>query len=114
MFYSWKLGLVSLIFVPLLIGAMYLQTKIITGHDSVEKKAFENSANVRAQFYEKKNNTFPATNARDIFYYYYFQVAIEAISNIRTVAGLRCEERFSQIYEDELAGNFFFAPHLVV
>ena len=48
LFYSWKLGLVALIFVPFLVGGIYLQTKIIMGHDSVEKKAFENSANVRS------------------------------------------------------------------
>lgn len=36
----------------------------------------------------------------------YFQVAIEGITNIRTVAGLQCEERIARTYEDELQ-----APH---
>ena len=31
-------------------------------------------------------------------------MAIEAISNIRTVLGLRCEERFIKAYKNELDG----------
>lgn len=45
---SWKMGLVTALFVPLLVLGIYLQTKIIMGHDSVEKTAFEKSAKVRA------------------------------------------------------------------
>ena len=43
--YSWKLGLVTLVFVPFLVTGVFLQTKIIMGHEVVEKKAFEASAN---------------------------------------------------------------------
>ena len=50
--YSVKLGLLALLFVPFLVGGIYLQTKIIMGHDAVEKKAFEASANV--SFYNQK------------------------------------------------------------
>ena len=32
------------------------------------------------------------------------QLAIEAIGNIRTVAGLRCEKLFLDLYEEELKG----------
>ena len=60
---SWKLGLVCSLFFPLTILAVVLEQRIIMGVDSVEKKAFEQSA----------------------------KLAIESISNIRTVAGLRSE-----------------------
>ena len=77
LYYSWKLGLVCSLFVPMLIIGMYFQMKIIMGHESVEKKAFESSAHL----------------------------AIEAISNIRTVVGLQCETMFSERYEEELNGK---------
>ena len=59
LYYSWKLGLVCTVFFPLLIVAIMTEMKITMGVDSVEKKAFEDSA----------------------------KLAIEAITNIRTVAG---------------------------
>ena len=40
------------------------------------------------------------------FCMFVFQLAIEAISNIRTVAGLRCEELFSLKYQAELVGTY--------
>lgn len=57
--YNWKLGLVCSVFFPLLLLAVLLEMKMTMAVDSVEKAAFENSA----------------------------KLAIEAISNIRTVAG---------------------------
>ena len=59
LFYSWKLGLVCTVFFPLLILAVLMEMRITMGVDTVEKKAFEDSA----------------------------KLAIEAITNIRTVAG---------------------------
>ena len=59
LFYSWKLGLVCTIFFPLLILAVLMEMRITMGVDTVEKKAFEDSS----------------------------KLAIEAITNIRTVAG---------------------------
>ena len=64
--YNWKLGLVCAVFFPLLIGAVMLEMRITMGVDSVEKKAFEDSA----------------------------KLAIEAITNIRTVAG-----KFFNLYQ---------------
>jgi len=73
--YNWKLGLVCAVFFPLLIGAVMLEMRITMGVDSVEKKAFEDSA----------------------------KLAIEAITNIRTVAGLRCEDNYVTRYTNLLA-----------
>jgi len=74
LYYSWKMGLVCIVFFPALIGATYAQMKIIQGVDSIASKAFENSS----------------------------KLAIEAISNIRTIAGLQCEQRYVQGYIDLL------------
>ena len=73
--YNWQLGLVCSIFLPLTIVAVILEQRIIIGADSIEKKAFEDSA----------------------------KLAVEAITNIRTVAGLRIEDKYSKMYQDLLA-----------
>jgi ATP-binding cassette subfamily B (MDR/TAP) protein 1 len=73
---EWRLGLVGCAFVPLVLIATFAQSKIVMGHDNVEKKALG-----------KAN-----------------KLAIEAISNIRTVASLRKEEYFVEAYNKELAG----------
>ena len=73
---EWRLGLVGCAFVPLVLIATFAQSKIVMGHDNVEKKALG-----------KAN-----------------KLAIEAISNIRTVASLRKEDYFVEEYNKELAG----------
>merc|ERR1719323_2569501 len=73
--YSWQLGLVCSIFLPLTILAVILEQRIIIGADSIEKVAFEKSA----------------------------KLAIEAITNIRTVAGLRVEQKYIDMYKDLLS-----------
>ena len=73
-YYNWKLGSVAAAFLPLMIGAAFLHMKIIMGVDSVEKKALERSS----------------------------KLAVEAISNIRTVASSRSEESFLMMYLSEL------------
>ena len=45
-YYSWKMGLVASLFIPVLLVGIILQQKIITGEDSIEKAAFEKSAQV--------------------------------------------------------------------
>lgn len=75
LYFSWKLGLVVTILVPFLTIGLFLQAKVVAGHDTVEKEAFEGSA----------------------------KLAIEAITNIRTVAGLRAEEKFIKLYIEKLA-----------
>ncbi|XP_059085284.1 ATP-dependent translocase ABCB1-like isoform X2 [Tigriopus californicus] len=70
MYYQWQLGLVTSVFIPFVLVALYFQTKMIMGSDSVQKEAFASSA----------------------------KLAIEAISNIRTVAGLGRERTFEELY----------------
>jgi len=72
--YDWRLGLVGGALFPLMGGAVYANHKLVSGQDSVEKVAFEKSA----------------------------KLAIEAITNIRTVVGLRCEAKYVQLYADLL------------
>ena len=71
---EWRLGLVGCAFVPLVLIGTMLQYKIISAHDSVEKKSLQQAS----------------------------KLAIEAISNIRTVVGLRKEQFFIDQYEKEL------------
>jgi len=76
LYINWKLGLVCMVFFPMLVVAVIMQQNIINGVDSVEKVAFEQSA----------------------------KLAIEAITNMRTVAGLRGEQRFIDMYTELLSG----------
>ncbi len=46
LYYQWKLGLVTSLFVPLVLVAIYWETKIVSGQDTVEKEALEASAKV--------------------------------------------------------------------
>merc|ERR1712032_1705635 len=77
-YYQWKLGLVATLFFPIMVYAVYVNQQIINGVDTVEAAAFEASA----------------------------KLAIEAITNIRTVAGLRCEAKYVDMYIELLT-----APH---
>jgi len=72
---EWRLGLVGCAFVPLVLIGTFAQSKIIIGHDNLEKKALQKAS----------------------------KLAIEAISNIRTVASLRKETYFVEQYDKELA-----------
>lgn len=78
LYYSWKLALVCSLFVPLLLVGIYFQMKVIMGHESIEKTAFEKSAHL----------------------------AVQAITNIRTVAGLQCETLFADRFQDELTSKY--------
>ena len=66
--------MVGCVFVPLVLIATYAQHKILVGHDSVEKRALQQAS----------------------------KLAVEAISNIRTVASLRKEAYFVEEYEKAL------------
>lgn len=74
LYYEWKLGLTALAFVPFILFATYFQAKIIMGQSALERDALQQSA----------------------------KVAMEAISNIRTVAGLGKERKFHSMYMDSL------------
>ena len=87
-YYNWKLGLVCSIFFPLMIGATMAEMMIIQGVDTVEVAAFEKSAKVTLNFVQLCQ---------------FVQLAIEAITNIRTVAGLRCEAKYVEMFIELLA-----------
>ncbi len=71
-YYQWKLALVGSIFVPFLLLSAVLDSKVGTAQNStVDEKNLENSN----------------------------RVAVEAISNIRTVVGLNKQEYFYKIYK---------------
>ncbi|CAG0904615.1 unnamed protein product [Cyprideis torosa] len=74
LYYSWRLGLVTTSFVPLILLSSYIEAKIIFGK------------NVLA------TNKIAEAN----------KVVIEAITNIRTVAGLRKEKKFHDIYATQM------------
>lgn len=74
MFFTWNLTLVSLVSVPLVLGGVYLEGRIINGSGMEEKRAMESAT----------------------------KVAVEAISNIRTVASLAQEWYFIEKYLKEL------------
>jgi len=70
LYFNVKLGLVCTALFPLLLLGTFFEMKITLGVDTVEKSAFEASA----------------------------KLAIEAITNIRTVAGLGCETHYADRY----------------
>jgi len=74
MYYTWKMTLVSVVSIPLVLGAVFFEARVMSGQGMQEKKKMEAAT----------------------------RVAIEAISNIRTVASLNKEERFLKRYCEEL------------
>uniref|UniRef100_A0A6M2DYA2 ABC-type xenobiotic transporter n=1 Tax=Xenopsylla cheopis TaxID=163159 RepID=A0A6M2DYA2_XENCH len=64
MYYTWKMALVSVVSVPLVLGGVFLESRVIGGSSLLEKRALEGAT----------------------------KIAVEAISNVRTVASL-CQEK---------------------
>uniref|UniRef100_I3M9U5 Bile salt export pump n=1 Tax=Ictidomys tridecemlineatus TaxID=43179 RepID=I3M9U5_ICTTR len=71
---SWKLSLVILSFFPFLALSGALQTRMLTGFASQDKKALERAG----------------------------QITSEALSNIRTIAGIGMQKHFIEAFEAEL------------
>ncbi|KAK2584731.1 hypothetical protein KPH14_007064 [Odynerus spinipes] len=74
MYYTWKMTLVSVVSIPLVLGAVFFEARIMSGQGLQEKKKMECAT----------------------------RIAIEAISNIRTVASLSKEDAFFSRYCVEL------------
>lgn len=74
MYYSWKMTLVAVVSIPLVLAAVFFETRVIGGKSMEEKKKMESAT----------------------------RVAVEAITNIRTVASLNKEEVFLKRYCVEL------------
>jgi ATP-binding cassette subfamily B (MDR/TAP) protein 1 len=78
MYYEWRLGLVVLCFTPPILLAQYFYLRIARGETLNNQKALERST----------------------------KLAVEAVGNIRTVAGLGREKTFHQQYMSELLPAF--------
>ena len=74
---EWRLGLVGCVFIPIVLMATVFQHRMLAGHDHVEKKSLQNAS----------------------------RLAVEAISNIRTVVSLRKEAYFIEEYNKSLANT---------
>ncbi|CAL4059023.1 unnamed protein product, partial [Meganyctiphanes norvegica] len=79
LYYEWRLGLVVSVFIPFVFASVYLQTQILMGQTLTENKVLEDAG----------------------------KIAIEAISNIRTVASLHKEMSFANQYSEAL-----YEPHI--
>ncbi|XP_059822231.1 bile salt export pump [Hypanus sabinus] len=77
-YFSWKLTLVILCFLPFLALSGALQARMLTGFANQDKAALEAAG----------------------------QISSEALSNIRTVAGLAKEQMFVQLYEAQLEAPY--------
>ncbi|XP_029392596.1 bile salt export pump [Mus pahari] len=76
--FSWKLSLIISVFFPFLAFSGAVQTKMLTGFASQDKEALEKAG----------------------------QITNEALSNIRTVAGIGVEGRFIKAFEVELETSY--------
>ncbi len=74
MYYIPKLGAVTICFVPLVLVGTYFEMKLMTTSNIGEKKALEETS----------------------------KVAVECVSNIRTVASLGKEKAFVKVYREGL------------
>ncbi|XP_018059638.1 PREDICTED: multidrug resistance protein homolog 49-like isoform X2 [Atta colombica] len=74
MYYSWKMTLVAVVSIPLVLAAVFFEARVMGGQGMQEKKKMESAT----------------------------RVAVEAITNIRTVASLNKEEVFLKRYCVEL------------
>ncbi|XP_022916896.1 ATP-dependent translocase ABCB1-like isoform X2 [Onthophagus taurus] len=78
LYYDWRLALVALSFVPLVVIGTYLEQAIAQKGTYGNKSAIEQST----------------------------KIAVDAVSNIRTVAALGCEEIFQELYNKEIAPHY--------
>ncbi|XP_039753186.1 ATP-dependent translocase ABCB1-like [Pararge aegeria] len=74
LYYEWRLGLVALTFVPLMAAVLYKQGRMVTAESFGTAKTMEQSS----------------------------KIAVEAVSNVRTVASLGREETFLNDYAKQL------------
>lgn len=106
-YFSWKLTLVIMCFLPLIGLSGVFQAKMLTGFANEDKKSMEAAGQVSCC-------SFPVPN--QIIHYWadillwdwelqivsVLQVSSEALGNIRTIAGLAKERSFVESYEQKL------------
>nr|CAD7197616.1 unnamed protein product [Timema douglasi] len=121
LYYSWKLALVSLVTVPLVLGGIYGESKIIHSGGLHEKEALECAT--KAVLIDVEGHSLPTAAIGAVLmklslapfqtHHYrleelgiehrtYKSIAVEAIANLRTVASLGAEHLFIRLYEEQL------------
>lgn len=73
-FYEWRLGLLTMAFTPIILLAVFFQGRLTHGDDDKKTKSLHSST----------------------------KMAVEAVSNVRTVVSLGCEEKFHKFYINEI------------
>ena len=73
-YYNLLLGAVAIAFLPFMIAAAYLHMVVIVNTEAVQRKMFEKAS----------------------------KLAMDAVTNIRTVASMRCEKSFLRMFQIEL------------
>jgi len=81
-----KLSGVALIFTPVMLYVAFIEGRVLGAENLVEKESIEKSCNL----------------------------AVEALNNIRTVASLGAEERFMELYHEELSESHRYEILLVL
>ncbi|CAG9855746.1 unnamed protein product [Phyllotreta striolata] len=84
-YYQWKLGLVTAAFVPLIIFAIFVERRNTSGQNDIRDKSLQNST----------------------------KLAVEAIGNIRTVAGLVLEDKIAEKYINELLPHYKLSSKII-
>lgn len=78
MYYEWRLGLVALSFTPFILIATFLQQRLMYIENQTQTETMQSST----------------------------KIAVEAVSNVRTVVSLGCEETFHQLYVINLLPHY--------
>lgn len=76
-YYLPSMAAVTIVFVPVMFYISFMEGKVMNTDNVIERDSIETSCNI----------------------------AVEALNNIRTVAGLCAEEQYMQMYEDALAAS---------
>lgn len=76
-YYLPSMAAVTIVFVPVMFYISFIEGKVMNTDNVIERDSIETSCNI----------------------------AVEALNNIRTVAGLCAEEQYMQMYEDALAAS---------
>lgn len=99
--YGWQLTLLILSIVPIMAVAGAIQMKLLAGHALKDRKELEQAGKVSIYAYtlmQYNLNSLPCPQC----IFFPFQIATEAIENIRTVVSLTRESKFESLYEENL------------
>lgn len=103
-YFSWKLTLVILCFLPLIGLSGVFQAKMLTGFANEDKKSMEAAGRVSSPSVTTSHQNSDGSEflVVKIGVTCLPQVSSEALANIRTIAGLAKESSFVELYEQKL------------